>query len=255
MSFLRITTVFFFLPIFGDKAVPIKLRILLGLTFTFFIFPFVFDKIQQKDFLLQWSPMTLFIATIREVFFGFAVGYAAKLLFFSISVASHTVGINMGFQIASLFSPGVNENESSFSVMQNWFVVVLFLILNVHHIFFEGILKSFLYVPIGGSADPATLSKIAINIAQEAFVLGLRLAAPLIAVQLLINISLGLLNRALPSLNIFVISFPTSFVITMVIFFITITSFLYLIGTYGVEKEVAWFESMRRVFSFDYSLK
>lgn len=248
MTFLRITTLFFFLPIFGEQVVPTRLRIVLGLAFTFFIYPILSDKIHQKEMLLQWSGLTLAIATIREVIFGFAVGYSARLVIAAVSIASHAVGINMGFQVASMFSPGANDHESSFSVMQNWFVIILILTLNIHHIFLEGLVKSFIYIPIGPTPDPTSLAKVAINIAQEAFVLGLRLAAPLISVQILINLSLGLLNRALPSLNVFIISFPISFTVTMVILFISITSFLSLLGNYGMQKEVAWFESMRRVF-------
>lgn len=248
MAFLRITTLFFFLPIFGEQAVPARLRIVLGLAFTFFVYPIVSEKIYQKDMLLQWSALTLLLATLREVLFGFAAGYATKLVIFAVSIASHTVGINMGFQVASMFSPGANDHESAFSVMQNWFAIILILTLNIHHIFIEGLVKSFIFVPIGANADPTALAKVAINIAQEAFVLGIRLAAPLISVQILINISLGLLNRALPSLNVFIISFPISFIVTMVILFISITSFLSLLAHYGMEKEVAWYESMRRVF-------
>ena len=154
----------------------------------------------------------------------------------------------MGFQVASMFSPGTSEHESSFAVMKNWFAIILILTLNIHHVFIEGLYKSFLVVPIGPTADAAALAKVAINIVHEVFVLGLRLAAPLISVQILINISLGLLNRALPSLNVFIISFPISFIVAMVILFITITSYLSVLGNYGMQKEVAWFESMRRVF-------
>ncbi|WP_186649792.1 flagellar biosynthetic protein FliR [Fluviispira vulneris] len=248
MAFLRITTIFFFLPIFGDQVVPIRLRILLGLAFTFFLYPLIADKMYHTDKLLQWSAVTLAMATLHEVFFGFAVGFAAKLVIYAVSVASHTVGINMGFQVASMFSPGLNDHESSFSVMKNWFVIILILTLNIHHIFIEGIVKSFLSVPIAGIPDKVALTRVAVSVIQEAFELGIRLAAPLLAVQILINISLGLLNRALPSLNVFIVSFPLSFLISMIILFISITSFISLLGNYGMEKEVAWFESMRRVF-------
>lgn len=248
MAFLRITTVFFFLPIFGDQVVPARLRIVLGLSITFFIYPIVSDKIHQQDMLLQWSGLTLLLSTIREVIFGFAIGYSAKLVIIAVSIASHIVGINMGFQVASMFSPGANDHESAFSVMQNWFAIILILTLNVHHIFLEGLFKSFIYVPIGGIGDHTSLAKVSINIIQEAFSLGLRLAAPLMAVQILINISLGLLNRILPSLNVFIISFPISFTISILVLFLSIGSFISVLGKYGMEKEVAWYDSMKRVF-------
>ena len=50
MVFLRIVTIFFFLPIFGDQVVSCTVKIVLGLAFTFFfIYPVVSEKkILQK---------------------------------------------------------------------------------------------------------------------------------------------------------------------------------------------------------------
>ena len=248
MLFLRIVTLFFFLPIFGDQVVPIRLRIALGIAFSFFTYPIVSEFLTQKDNLLQWSAFTLVIASLREVVFAIAIGFSAKLIFFGSSIASHLVGINMGFQAASMFNPTLNERESSYSVLQNWIVIVLFLTLNIHHIFIEGIVKSFVNVPIGPIPNASSLAKISLHIASEAFTLGLRFAAPLITVQILINISMGLLNRSLPALNVFVISFPLSFITTMIILFLSISSLVAIISTYGFNSEIIWFETMKRAF-------
>lgn len=240
---------FFFLPIFGDQIVPIRLRIALGIAFSFFIYPVISDFLAQKDNLIQWSAFTLAIASLREVVFALAVSFAARLIFFGSSIASHLVGINMGFQAASMFNPEMNEHESSYSVLQNWIVIVLLLTLNVHHMFIEGIVKSFATVPIGPLPDVNSFAKISVHIASEAFILGLRFAAPLITIQVLINIAMGLLNRSLPALNVFAISFPLSFIATLIILFLSVSSLIAIISTYGFQQELIWFETMKRAFS------
>jgi flagellar biosynthetic protein FliR len=249
MLFLRIVTLFFFLPIFGDQTVPMRVRIALGIAFSFFTYPIVSNYIWQKDNLLQWNAWTLAVASIREVIFAFAIGFSAKLIFFGSTIASHLVGINMGFQTASMFNPEINDRESSYALLHHWIVVAIFLTLNVHHIFLEDIVTSFKSVPIAPVPEAMNFSKIGFHIASEAFLLGLRLAAPLITVQILINISIGLLNRSLPALNAFVISFPLSFVLTMLILFLSLNSLFTLISTYGLQSEISWFETMKRAFS------
>ena len=248
MLFLRIVTLFFFLPIFGDQVIPIRVRISLGIAFSFFTYPIVSEYFVAKDHLIQWSPFTLVIASLREVIFAISIGFAAKIIYFGSSIASHLVGINMGFQAASMFNPEINEKESSYSVLQNWLIVILFISLNIHHIFIQEIVKSFATVPIGPSPNTNTFTRIALHIAQESFVIGLRLAAPLITVQILINISLGLLNRSLPALNVFAISFPLSFLITLIILLLSVTSLISLISNYGFHQELIWFQTMKRVF-------
>ncbi len=255
MVFLRTVTIFFLLPIFGDQAVPARLRIGLGIAFTFFAYPIVSEFLTQKNYLIQWNVLSLLIITMRELIFAFALGFAAKLIYFGTSIASHLVGVNMGFQAASMFNPAFNDQESSYSVFKNWIVVVLFLILNVHHVFIEGIIISFASVPIGPTPDVNSFAKTGIGIAQEAFILGLRLAAPLMTVQILVNISMGLLNRSLPALNVFAISFPLSFITTMIILFLSVGSLVALISNYGFQHEIMWFETMRRAFSFQTIIK
>lgn len=249
MLFLRIVTIFFFLPIFGDQTIPVRLRIGLGIAFSFFTYPIVSEFITQKDNLLQWSIYTLLICTLREVVFAAAIGFAAKVVFFGTAVASHIVGINMGFQTASMFNPEINEKESSYALFQNWIAVVLFLTLNVHHFFLEGLVKSFATVPIGPLPDSGQFANATLHVASEAFLIGLRLAAPLITVQILINISLGLLNRALPALNVFVISFPLSFIVSMVILFLSITSLVSILTSYGFLQEIRFFDVITRTFA------
>ncbi|MES2616116.1 MAG: flagellar biosynthetic protein FliR [Bdellovibrionota bacterium] len=248
MLFLRVVTLFFFLPLFGDQVVPVRLRIALGIAFSFFSYPIVSDYLKPSESLLQWNALSIATATLREIIFAVSVGFSAKLMFFGASIASHLVGINMGFQAASMFNPGMNEKESAYAVFQNWIVIVLFLTLNIHHIFLEGIVKSFVTVPIGPVPEAVSFAKISFNIAQQVFILGLRLAAPLITVQILINISMGLLNRSLPSLNVFAISFPVNFIATMIILFISISSLVAIISTYGFQSEIIWFETMKRAF-------
>ncbi len=249
MLFLRVVTLFFFLPIFGDQVIPARLRIGLGIVFTFFTYPIVSEFISSKVNLTQWGALDLFIISLREILFSITVGFSARLIFFATSIASHLVGINMGFQAASMFNPEVNERESSYSALQNWIVVVLFLTMNIHHVFIEGIIKSFISIPIGPIPEAANLAKISIHVAHEAFVLGLRFAAPLITVQILVNLSLGLLNRSLPALNVFVISFPLSFLVSMFILFLSIGSLISVFSTYGFNSEISWFETTKRAFS------
>ena len=248
MLFLRIVTIFFLLPVFGDQAIPVRVRIALGIAFSFFTYPIVSQYLHQSDNLLQWSPFTLLIATFREVIFAFAIGFSAKLVFFGTSIASHLSGVNMGFQAASMFNPSLSERESSYSVLQNWIVLVLFVTLNIHHIFIEEIVKSFVTVPIGPTFDPGSVAKIALHLVQEAFIIGLRMAAPLLTVQILVNISLGLLNRSLPALNVFTLNFPLSFLTSFFILFISMSSLFYVISHDGFLKELMWLDTMKRAF-------
>ncbi|NBX15780.1 MAG: type III secretion protein [Proteobacteria bacterium] len=248
MLFLRIVSVLFFLPIFGDANIPSRIRILLALTLSICIWPAVEKDITATQGFIQWSPLALALATIREVFFGFAVGFAAKLLSFAAAIAANIVGVNMGFQTATLFSPQTGTQESSFTSLKVWLITILILTFNIHHVFIQGIVSSFVTIPFASSADPQLLLNIVMQTLTNSFDIGLRIAAPLLLIQTLCTLALGLLNRALPQLNAFVISFPLSFLLSMVVLFFSSAAFVRLIGEHGGTQEVTAFSRVQKAF-------
>lgn len=249
LLFLRIVTILFFLPIFGDNNIPSRVRVLIALTMGFCIWPVVEKNLVSFSGFVQWSPLSLGFATLREVFFGFSIGFASKLLTFAASIASNIVGVNMGFQTATLFSPQTGTQESSFTSLKVWLITVLILAFNIHHIFIAGIVKSFTTIPFAPTADPNNLINIVMQTVTVSFEIGIRIAAPLILIQLLTMVALGLLNRALPQLNAFVISFPLSFLLSMAVLFFSASAFVRLMGEYGGIQEVSAYEKVHKAFN------
>jgi flagellar biosynthesis protein FliR len=249
MAFLRVLTVFIFLPIFGDAGIPGQLRIVLAVVFTICLWPVISADSLALSKSNNWDLMGVGIATLREVFFGFTTGFAAKMITQAVSISSQLVGTNMGFQSASLFSPTLGTQESGFAVFKGWILVVCLLSFDVHHIFLRGLADSFSLVPFGSSAHEMGIANLAKNTVQASFTLGLRLAAPLLLVQLLVTIMLGLLNRAVPQLNAFIIQFPLSFGVSFVVLFLTAATFVRILGTYGVEQNTSLYLSAQRTFA------
>lgn len=249
MLFMRIVTVLFFLPIFGDPNIPTRLRILLALMLSLCIWPTVEKHLTTSSGFIQWSPIALALATLREVFFGFTIGFAAKMLTFAASIAANTVGINMGFQTATLFSPQSGTQESAFTTLKVWLVTILILTFNIHHVFIQNIVGSFLTIPFASQADPQALMNVIMQTITVSFDIGMRIAGPLLLIQTLATIALGLLNRALPQLNAFVISFPVSFLVSMVVLFFGASAFVRLMGEHAGIQEVSLFSKVQKAFS------
>lgn len=249
MSFLRVLSIFIWLPILGETVVPMRLKVLFSIVFTFLLWPVIEGRLQVDKRFLEWDSAVLLFTTLREVFFGFAIGFAARSVVYAINIASQIVGVNMGFQAASLFNPMIGREETAFTTFQGWVLVVVMLSLNIHHIFLEGIANSFTSVPIGPVASAGAVSQMATHAVHELFELGIRIAAPLILIQALVTIALGLMNRAIPQLNVFIINFPVSFALSMAVLFFSAGSLVRFLSTSGAYMQVAEFEGMKRVFA------
>jgi flagellar biosynthetic protein FliR len=248
LTFLRVVTILFFLPIFGTDAAPLKLRIVLAMVITFTVWPAASQQLVIQDAARLQGPTGLFVATLREVFFGFAIGFSTKLVLVAASIAANMIGLNMGFQTAATFSPIFDSQDSAFAVFKNWIVIILILSLNLHHTFLDLIFRSFTKIPITGSINSSQLLNSVIAIAQTCFELGLKLAAPFLAVQFLSTLALGLLGRVVPQLNVFIINFPISYLVSMVLLIFVLGSMAALITQESATSEIMLSERTMNAF-------
>lgn len=248
MSFLRVLTIFVWLPILGESIVPMRIKILFSVVFTFLMWPVIEKYSPFLHVTTDWSWPVLVLTTLREAFFGFAVGFSARIMVFGVSVASQLVGVNMGFQAASLFNPMLSREETAFSSFQGWLLLVVMLAFNIHHVFIEGIAKSFFEVPIGPIGSVTSITQAATHCLESIFEMALRLAAPLLLIQTVVTLALGLMNRALPQLNVFVMNFPLSFVLSMIVLFFSAGAIVRFLGSEGLHSELSGFEGMKRAF-------
>jgi flagellar biosynthetic protein FliR len=77
---------------------------------------------------------------------------------------------------------------------------------------------------MGGGGIDASLVQSIRDVLGLVFVTGLRLAFPLIAVLLLVELALGLISRAAPARNFFVIGYPVRLIVGLFVVAITIAA-------------------------------
>lgn len=210
--FLRITAIISLLPLFGEGAVPVRARIMLSAALSvgiYSILPPGFNR-GMHEAMTGIGPLAILI--IKEVMIGMVIGYAAKLAFDGIVMAANIVGIQMGFNTSNIFLPDSgHESTNGFSALHRLLVILVFLSLNMHHIYLNSIMDSFRLIPLGFAWPTAPLHNIMISVSASIFVTALQLAAPTLVGLLFSTAALGLISRAVPQANVFVMSFPVNF--------------------------------------------
>jgi flagellar biosynthetic protein FliR len=131
--------------------------------------------------------------------------------------AGSLIGYQMGFAAANVFDPTTQRQVALISQFQGVFAILLFLALDVHHLFFEAIAASFEMVPPGtlnltGGAVPMLM-----DVANHSLVLSIQMVAPIIALLLLSNLTLGVMARVFPQLNVFLLSFPINIGVSFIV--------------------------------------
>ena len=86
--------------------------------------------------------------------------------------------------------------------------MLLFMTLGVHHVFIRAIVESYSLIPVGAWHMSGGLIHFLIAATSGLFVLGVKLAAPVMVSLLAAGVVLGIMARSFPQMNIFMISFP-----------------------------------------------
>lgn len=223
LVFMRIASLLFALPFFGDQVVPVSVRILASLALACGIYPLVPTS---------WAPaqeaglgLAVSLLVLRETLIGLVLGYLGKLFFEGLVMAANLVGYQMGFGTASLMMPGGTTQVSAFTALHRLLVMLIFLGLCLHYIFLQGLVESFRLIPAGAARLSPLLADILLNQTASIFTVAMQLGAPILIALLFTMTALGLIARSVPQLNVFTLSFPVSFFVGLGVY-LTMLPFL-----------------------------
>ena len=216
------------LPFFGDRLVPGPVKILFAFVLSVSLFPNLVTsgQIHPRDSRVWASSASGIILTIGlEVLIALTLGFVARLIFDGISFGANLVGNFMGFASASQFDPHQETHTEVIAQLQTTLAMLLFLSLDGHHLMLKTALESYRIVGLGRAGFNEAFSHKLIQMTAEVFRFGLQLAAPVAVCIFAVNIILGMMAKAMPQLNIFVLSFAISASIGFFVLLISMPEF------------------------------
>ncbi|NTW15965.1 MAG: flagellar biosynthetic protein FliR, partial [Syntrophaceae bacterium] len=160
------------------------------------------------------------------------------LIFDGIQLAGQLIGFQMGFSIVNVIDPVNNEQVSIIAQFQYLIAMLVFLIMNGHHIFLYAIAESFRIIPPLGFHFSGELMQSVVVFVKNMLEVAIKTGAPIIAVLLFTSVGMGLIARTVPQINIFIVGFPLQIAIGLVSLGVTLPIFLRVLGGYFSHLEV-----------------
>ncbi|MFW5840374.1 MAG: flagellar biosynthetic protein FliR [Planctomycetota bacterium] len=193
------------LPLFSWHALPMRVRAGLAIVLTFFM-----SKLSPPA-VLPAGPMHVFASGLmmtREILCGLALGLAVRVLYAAAEQGGRFASRQMGFAMAQAVNPLSGDSAETMGTFFDISFSLFFLVLNGHHLLIALMARSYEVFPIGAPPDTAQMALALVDAGSLMLVFALRMAAPLVAAFILITVMLGVIARALPEMNILMISFP-----------------------------------------------
>ena len=197
-------------PPLGAAFAPPTVRLGLSLLLTLALAPIVVAPVDV-------GLINLVAIVAREMAIGLALAFAVRALIAGAELAGSLSGYQIGFSYGSLIDPQSGVRNSMFTVLYANLAIITFLATNGHHTMIRALAESYAQLPIGLGHIDRSLVTVVTGMLGIVFVLGVRLATPLILVLLVVEIALGLIARAAPAVNLQVVSQPIRIVIGLAV--------------------------------------
>lgn len=208
LSTIRVSAWLAVAPPFNTRSIPGMVKVAIALALAMAIGPGLASQAPPPEL------FPILTSVLFQVVVGLSLGFLAQLLFSAIQSAGELVDLFSGFTLASLYDPVSNVSVSMFGRVHQLVAVTLLFATNGHLLLLRGFMKSYDAMPM----HPVSISALARTVTANVgtfFVSALEIAAPVLAVLFLADLALGLVSRAVPSLNIFALSFPVKILLTL----------------------------------------
>lgn len=199
---LRVLALITTAPILNERSVPKRVKVGLGIIITFVIAP----SLPPVDVPI-FSANALWLA-LQQILIGIALGFTMQFAFAAVRTCGEIVGLQMGLSFATFVDPGSNLNMPVLARILDMLAMLLFLVFNGHLWLISLLVDTFHTLPIGGEPINSNAFLALTRAGGMIFLNGLMLALPIITLLLTVNLALGMLNRMTPQLSVFVIGFP-----------------------------------------------
>lgn len=154
---------------------------------------------------------------LSEIAFGVTLAVAVHLTFAVFSLAGRILDIQIGFGLAQVFDPSTNAVVPVLTMMFNQASVIVFFLVDGHHMLMRGIAYSLRRFPLGTPWSPDTA--VAPILAQAAEMLGLAfsLVSPIVFCILIVEFALALLSRSVPQMHMLSMGLPVKILIGLAV--------------------------------------
>jgi flagellar biosynthetic protein FliR len=200
--FLRAGPVMSLFPGLGEQSVPRRVKLILALAITIVISPALATQLAP----MVQNPPPLAWLILTETGVGLLIGIGIRLFILALQTAG-----SIAAQSTSLSQILGGASVTPLPAFGHLLVVgglALAMMLNLHVRVAEMMVLTYGLFPVAELPDAASVSMWGIHRISSAFALAFTLAAPFVIVSVLYNLTLGIINRAMPQLMVIFVGAP-----------------------------------------------
>ncbi|MEX1235223.1 MAG: flagellar biosynthetic protein FliR [Roseovarius sp.] len=200
--FLRVGPVVALFPGIGEQTVPVRIKLVATIAFTVIVAPAAAPEVPVTSL----PGVAFWWIIITETLIGLMIGIGLRLFLLALQTAG-----SMAAQATSLSQILGSAGATPLPAIGHLLAmggIALAMILKLHVQVAAMIIATYGMFEVGRMPDAADVSQWGIAQVAQAFSLAFRLAAPFVLISVIYNLTLGIINRAMPQLMVIFVGAP-----------------------------------------------
>lgn len=208
--FIRCTAMILSSPLYG-AVVPVMIRIMTGVVISLALTPVLKPYIGE----MPTNLIELAMMAGREVLIGLTIGFCLQFLLGAFQMAGSLLDLQMGIGSAQLFNPQSGGSSTPVGHFKFWLALVLIFLVNGHQMMFQAFMQSY-QMTTNMEAIQVGFVDAGIRMFGSLLMIALQIGAPVLAVTMIIDVAAGIINKAVPQAQPFLLSLPAKTALGMV---------------------------------------
>ncbi|NLF50412.1 MAG: flagellar biosynthetic protein FliR [Leptolinea sp.] len=203
LALTRILAILVQVPIFGSEVIPNQVKVGLGVILAMIVIPW--NPLPAESMYIPWLAFAGLV--MRELIIGFLAGFAATLTFGAFQITGKLIDMSSGFGAGQVFNPAMSGAGGTLDQFFYLVVMLYFMLTNGHHLFLLGLRDTFVLLPMNQPL-PEMNPEALLQLASGLIIAGVQMAIPVVGALFLTDLTLGLLAKVSPQINVFFLGLP-----------------------------------------------
>lgn len=201
LIFMRMSGFILLNPIFGRRNIPSFVKGGMVMVFTFLLYSFSSSQVPEPVTSIEFA-----VLVIKEFAMGYVIGFVMELFSMVITYAGTVMDFQMGLSMASVFDPQSNAQVAMTGSLFHIYYMLLFFAVDGHLALFKLLIQSSEIVPYGQVVIGTKVAWAVLEIFIQCIVMALKFAFPIMAIEFITEIAVGILMKVIPQINVFVVN-------------------------------------------------
>ena len=204
LVFVRCSAMFLSAPFFGGSNVPRLIRILAAVLVAAALTSTVRHALPRPP-----ADMYSFVALVaNEILAGLLIGVFIQIVILAAEMGGSFMDLQVGLSMSHVLNPTNGQSSTVLSEFKSMLALIVFLAVNGHHVVLGAFVKSFDIMPVVTGGTLAAVEQNQVALVANLSLIALQISTPVLAVAILVDAALGIMNKAVPQMQIFIVGMP-----------------------------------------------